>query len=230
MGKARNQLSDSHKFFCFNQKSMYYGMRFYGNDLHGFNWDFTYARECGDIGDKKVRAYGYVAKIGYWFKNIPMSPNLIFGRVFASGDNNPADSIVKTYTPPFGSTDGEHYGRMDIMSWANLIDNQISLALEPQAKLRLKLTCHDFSLAEANDAWNYYKYINPPGKSFTHLGNEFDLQCRYNVSKTLSLQLIYGYFHAGSFIVHNIDDNDAHRFFLQGTYKFHFPLPNSSSS
>ncbi len=202
------------------ERTYYYGARCYEKDRNGFNWDFTYARECSDIGDKTVRAYGYVAKVGYWFKEIPMEPKLVFGRVYASGDGNPADNVIRTYTRPFGSTDGSHYGRMDIMFWGNMVDNQINLYLQPVRKCYVKLAFHDFSLDKSADRWSYYKYRNAPGNSYTHLGDEFDFQLKYTYSKSLSFQVIYAFFHAGDFVKHNVEDNDAHRLFLQCTYRF----------
>ena len=206
------------------EKTYYFGARFYEKDCNNLNWDITYAGERGDIGNKTVRAYGYVFKVGYRFKNIPMTPNIVLGRVFASGDSNPTDNTIMTFTTPFGSTDGEHYGRMDIMSWSNLIDNQINLYVDPTEKNHIKLSYHNFFLDEPEDTWSYYKYRNLPGNSYTHLGKEFDFQYKYDYSPALSFQAIYAYFNAGDFVTNNVEDNDAHRLFLQCTYRFHFPL------
>ena len=202
------------------ERTLYYGTRVAEPDFHGFNWDLTYAREDGHMGEKSVQAYAYVAKVGYLFKNFPMKPNLVIGRVFASGDGNPNDNTVRTFVRPFGSTDGEHYGRMDIMFWSNLVDNQVSLYLRPLKHCRLKLAYHDFSLDEPQDTWSYYKYRNKPGNNYTHLGNEIDLQIKYRYSKELSFQAIYAFFNAGDFVRKNVEDNDAQRFFLQFTYRF----------
>ncbi len=204
------------------ERTIYYGARFTESDFHGLNLDITYAREGGEIGDKNVRAYAYVAKLGYRFKALPMKPNLVLGRVFASGDSRPSDGTVKTFVRPFGSTDGEHYGRMDIMFWANLVDNQINLYLQPTKHSNLKIAYHDFNLDKHQDTWSYYKYKNKPGNSYTHLGDELDFQLKYRVSKALSLQAIYAYFWAGDFVRKNVEDNNAERIFLQFTYRFKF--------
>ena len=206
------------------EKTYYYGARFYTEDLYGYNCDFTYAIENGDIGKKPVKSYGYVARVGYRFDNIFMKPNIVLGRVFAGGNSNPNSGYIRTFTRPFGSTDGEHYGRMDIMSWSNLVDNEINLYLEPIEKANLKLAYHNFFLDKPADAWSYYGYKNLPGNSYTHLGWELDFQLKYDYSDTLAFQLIYAHFNAGSFVTHNVEENDAHRLFLQCTYRFRFPL------
>ena len=208
------------------EKTFYGGARYFIRDFHGFNGDFTYVHEGGSIGNRDVDAYGYVARIGYRFEQIPMRPNIVIGRVFASGDRSPQGGTVRTFTRPFGSTDGEHYGRMDIMFWSNLVDNQVSLYLEPCHHVKIKLAFHDFYLDKPEDTWSYYKYKNKRGNRDTHLGNEYDVQLRYRYSKALEFQLIYAYFDAGNFVRHNVADNDAQRFFLQCLYKFNYRFLN----
>jgi len=202
----------------------YYGVRLYEKDYYGINYDFTFSMEDGDSGTKPVEAYAYVAKVGYMFKNIPMQPNIVAGRIFASGDSNPGDNTLKTFTRPFGSTDGTHYGRMDIMSWSNMEDNQINLHLYPCKKAHVKFSFHNFNLNKSEDKWAYYGYANKPGNNDTHIGNEYDFQLKYNYSKKWEFQFIYAYFDAGAFVKNNVEDNDAQRLFIQGTYKFNIGL------
>ncbi len=197
----------------------YGGVRWYGKDYHGLNWDSTYTCEFGQNGGKEVRAYGYVLKIGYRFDKLPLKPNIVIGRVYASGDDNPNDGTLKTFSPPFGSTDGGHYGRMDIMKWSNLKDNQVNLHLSWK-KIKAKLSYHDFWLANANDSWSYYGYRNKNGHHDTHLGGESDLELGYSPTKKLHLAFVCAHFDAGSFVRHNVASNDANRLFVQATYHF----------
>ncbi|WP_353663148.1 alginate export family protein [Hydrogenimonas sp. SS33] len=198
----------------------YAGVRWYAKNWHGFNWDTTYAREFGASGGKSVRAYGYVLKGGYRFDTLPLRPNLVAGRVYASGDDNSDDGTMKTFSTPFGSTDGGHYGRMDIMKWANLRDNQINLHLHLTQRMKMKLSYHDFALAEARDSWRYYGYRNRGGRSDRDLGKESDVQLFWDPSERLHFTCIYAHFHAGAFVRHNVADNDANRLFLQAKYQF----------
>ncbi len=202
------------------EDTYYIGARFYNKNFHNINWDFTYVSKLGKIGDKTVRAYAYVAKIGYTFNKFPWRPNLVIGRVFASGDSNPSDGVIKTFTKPFGSTCGIHYGRMDIMSWSNLVDNQISLYLSPYQYINIKFAFHDFNLDKPEDKWMYFGYKNKQGNSYKHLGNEFDFQLCWNLHKNIKLAIIYAYFEAGDFVIHNVENNNAQHFFLQFQYKF----------
>ncbi|WP_297486209.1 alginate export family protein [Sulfurimonas sp.] len=202
------------------QENYTYGLRAYDDDFHSFNYDLTYAKANGTIKEKNYDAYGYVAKMGYKFKSIALKPNIVFGRIYASGDDNPHDNTVKTFRTPFGGTDGSLYGRMDIMKWSNLIENVVELHLIPQKNMQLKLSYHDFSLADANDAWSYYKKYNINGNHESKLGDEYDLEYKWHYNKALEYQAIYAYFNAGAFVTKNVADNNAQRLFLQVTYNF----------
>ncbi len=202
------------------ENSFQYGMRLYEKNFHGFNYDFTFAKRSGTIGNKSINAYAYVAKTGYCFEQIPMKPDFVIGRVFASGDSNPNDKTIDTYAKVFGSTIGEHYGRINIMSWSNLVDNQADLSFEPADRVHVKISYHDFSLDKAEDSWEFYKYKNKPGNHYTHLGNEFDLELKYHYLKNLQFHFIYAYFKAGDFVKNNVEDNNASTFCLECTYKF----------
>ena len=106
------------------------------------------------------------------------------------------------------------------MSWSNMVDNQADLSFEPAEKVHVKIAYHDFSLDKAEDSWEFYKYKNKPGNHYTHIGNEIDFQLKYNYLKNLQFHFIYAYFKAGDFVKHNVENNNAHTFFMEFTYKF----------
>ena len=200
------------------EKSYTYGVRAYDTDLFGFNYDLTYAKADGSITTKDYDAYGYAAKIGYRFKKVSWEPNLVAGQIYASGDDDPNDNIVKTFRTPFGGTDGSLYGRMDIMKWSNLVENVFELHLHPKENMYLKLSWHDFSLADANDAWTYYKKYNINGNHEDELGQEYDTEFTWKYAKDLEFQAIYAYFDTGVFVTKNVSGNNAQRVFLQVKY------------
>ena len=202
-----------------SEESITYGLRAYDKDIFGWRYDLTYAKADGALKTKNYDAYGYVAKIGYQFKALSWKPTIVLGEIYASGDSNPEDNTVRTFRTPFGGTDGSLYGRMDIMKWSNLVEDVAELHLKPTPSMQLKLSYHDFSLAESEDAWSYYKKSNLAGNNYDALGEEYDFESKFKYNKTLEFQAIYAYFHAGNFVVHNVADNNAQRFFLQMEYK-----------
>lgn len=200
------------------QKNYTYGFRAFDKDLYSFNYDVTYAKADGTIKTKDYDAYAYVAKVGYKFKDITWKPNIVVGQVFASGDSDPKDGTVKTFRTPFGGTDGGLYGRMDIMRLNNMVENLVELHVDPTENMHIKLSYHDFSLDEANDTWAYYK--KPNLTTSTELGQEYDVQYKWQYNKDLEFQAIYAYFDAGKVVTESVSDNDAQRLFLQVHYKF----------
>ncbi len=75
-----------------------------------------------------------------------------------------------------------------------------------------------FSLADANDAWSYYKKYNTNGNHEDALGQEYDVEFKLQYAKDVEFQAIYAYFDAGAFVTKNVSDNNAQRLFLQVTY------------
>lgn len=211
------------------EDSYFWGLRVFDKNFHQFNYDISGVTETGAFHqrqgpDRKIDAYAYVVKLGYTFKDLPLQPKIVIGRVYASGDNNPENPEITSFTRPFGSTDGSHYGRLDAMFWGNMIDNQINLYLKPHPKWDLKIAYHRFYLAEKEDKWSYYKY-KVPNNQYDHIGDEFDGVLKYNYSKSLQFQCIYAYLNAGRFITENqIAQNDASRLMLQVQYQFSYPF------
>ena len=50
------------------------GIRIFNNDFHHFVFDLTAVKEFGSENGKKIDAYGWFAKAGYQFHNIPAKP------------------------------------------------------------------------------------------------------------------------------------------------------------
>ena len=197
----------------------YGGLRAY--DLsNGFIYDTTLVKQEGEFGDDDVDAYAYVIKGGYQFSN-KYKPMFTLGYVYASGDKNPNDNKAETFTAPFGANDGLHYGRMDVMVWANMSDVQAKFSLKPTKKLKIQAEYHHFKLAEASDKWYFFGYKNQPGNSYKDIGDEYDLIVKYKASKNLDLLAIGAYLNAGDFITKNdIAQNNSSKVFLQFMYKF----------
>lgn len=211
------------------EKTHTYGARAYDTDLYSFNYDFTYAKGDGTIKTKDYDAYGYVAKVGYKLKDLPWKPNIVIGQVFASGDSNPTDGTIKSFRTTFGGTDGSLYGRMDIMSWNNLVENLVELNLAPAQNMKLKLSYHDFSKDKAEDVWAYYKVAGNTNSK--DLGTEYDVEYKWQYNKALEFQAIYAYFNAGDAIKEaaiatptKVQSNNAQRLFLQLDYKFSYKM------
>lgn len=215
-GAWRNNLHHQEK----PELNYYYGgVRVY--DLSdGLIYDATAVKQLGNFGEDDVDAYAYLLKGGYKFAN-KYQPTLNLGYVYASGDSDPSDNKMQTFSAPFGANDGLHYGRMDVMVWSNMSDIQTKIAFKPINKMKVQLEYHHFNLAEATDKWYFFGYKNKAGNSYTHIGDEYDLIVKYQATKELDLLAIGAYMNSGDFITKNdIAQNNASKLFLQFKYKF----------
>ena len=203
------------------KEDLYYvGVRVYDNENPGFIYDTTLVKEEGDAGSLDADGYACVLKAGYFFDH-KYKMKFTAGLVYASGDEDPNDTQMQTFTAPFGANDGLHYGRMDIMVWSNMQDLQTSFSFKPTNKLYIETAFHHFDLANANDKWYLFGYTNKLGNSYTHIGDEVDIIVKYKLSESIDLLGIYGYLNAGDFITENdIAQNDASKTFLQFMYKW----------
>ena len=86
--------------------------------------------------------------------------------------------------------------------------------------MQLNFSYHDFKLADANDAWTYYSKYNTNTNHEDKLGDEYDVEYKWQYNKKLEYQAIYAYFYAGAFIKTNVANNNAQRLFLQVQYRF----------
>ena len=203
-----------------SEDNLYYaGIRLYDN-APGLIYDATLVKEEGEAVGLDVNAYACVLKAGYYIDN-EYQMKFKVGFVYATGDENPNDSKMQTFTAPFGANDGLHYGRMDIMFWSNMQDLQASFSFKPTNNLFVEMAYHHFNLAEAADKWYFFGYKNKPGNNYTHIGDEVDLIVKYKLTSTVDLLGIYSYLNAGDFITKNdIAKNNASKTFLQFMYRW----------
>jgi hypothetical protein len=157
------------------EDSYYFGFRALRDDMNGLVYDITASKKLGRFikrhaPDPDINAQAYVLKIGWYFKDIMFSPKIVIGRVYASGDSEPDKGDIKTFTRPFGTTDGGHYGIMDLMSWSNMVDNQVDLRFSPIEGYRIRIGFHDFHLDKKADKWAYFGYKVAENR-YDHIGN-----------------------------------------------------------
>ena len=144
----------------------------------------------------------------------------MLARIYASGDPDPDDDEINTYTRPFGTTDGGFYGIMDLMSWSNMVSNQLDLVFNVWPKYNLRITFHDFHLDEKADKWAYFGYQVADNR-YDHIGNEIDFILTGTPADWLKIMLFYGHFNAGDFVTkNNISQNNADRLVLQLVFDF----------
>lgn len=212
-----------------NPDQYWAGARVCGPASAPYIYDLTLVREWGRFVDVDVAAYAGAAATGWNFTRMPMSPRVIAGYTYASGEKAPpglgglADGTMSRFEPPFGANDYP-YGRMNLMSWQNMRDMEIDLFVFPSPRLEIKAEFHRFRLAQPGDAWSFNGYRNRPGNRYSRVGDELDIVARCALGRAVELQFGGGRFLAGDFIRGNdIARNNASWLFLQVLYRFAYP-------
>ena len=182
-------------------------------------WDCggTLAHTFGDHNRARVEAYGANTRLGYTFA-APWQPRLGAEYTFASGDSDPDDGVYRTFDGALSAID-KMYGRMNLFSWMNIHDFQLSCTFRPAKTTKLSLDWHWFYLDEAKDAWYYGngrpQRRDPTGQAGSTVGQEIDLVLSHKYGDHLELQTGYAHFFPGSFLKGTGPSPDADWFFFQ---------------
>jgi hypothetical protein len=189
----------------------------------GFDFGGTLAGQFGRFGGDEIRAFGGHVGVGYTVAH-PWEPRVALDFSYASGDGDPGDGVQETFDGVFGSIDS-FYGHMNLVSWKNLEDYQLSLSLQPSERWRLQLEGHLLGLAAAEDAWYWSSGSpirrDPTGRSGRMLGFEIDSLLTWQITSSVELYTGYAHFFAGEFPRSTPGGSpDADWFFFQ--FLFHF--------
>lgn len=202
------------------------GARVYDNNVNNFYYDATYSKQSGSQSNLDVDAYGWAATIGYQFKDLPMKPKLDYTYVYASGEKGgTTDGVQNQFDYGFGSNDWV-FGWMNIVSWQNIIDNEIKLILQPADNIVVTADHHFYKLAESSQGMTTLGKIGSTGPSkglYDKVGQESNLEIIYDYSKDLQFRAWYCFFRPDDVITKDTSKgatNNASWAALQVVYKF----------
>jgi len=192
------------------------GMRLFHHDYHSFVYDFTIVKEFGQENTQHIDAYAYMAQIGYQFKSLFSKPILSFRRSYASGGT--VRNKIKTFDPVYGSRDS-YYGRMNLVKWSNIADNEIVLEIFPIKKMSIEITYNNFRIPSP---YNVTLLKTIQLKSGEHyLGDELDIFISYKKFKHFKFIGAFGYFRPGNIMpINNRPAKNANWCTLQVLYSF----------
>lgn len=192
------------------------GTRLFYPDLHSFLYDITLVKEFGRENGMDIDAYGYVAMLGYQFKQLFSEPRISLRRSYASGGNE--GNRIKTFDGIYGSIDS-YYGRMNIVKWSNIEDNEILLELYPLRKLSVEISYNNFRIPSPEGVKLLSTIQLMPGEHY--LGDEIDIFIQYKGFRSLELTGAFGYFWPGNIMpINNLPAKNASWFALQILYVF----------
>lgn len=202
------------------------GARIYDDNVYNFYYDATYAKQGGSQSNVDTDAYGYTAMVGYSFKDVMWKPKLDFTHVYASGEEGGlTDGEQGQFDYAYGANDWV-FGWMNLVSWQNIIDNEIKVTLKPTDKMTVLVDTHFYKLAEAEQGMTTLGKIGSTGASkglYDEVGQESNLEIRYQYNKDLQFRAWYCYFQPGDVIKNDTSKgatNNASWMALQVLYKF----------
>ena len=169
------------------------GLRLFNNDFNHFVFDLSIVKEFGSENGKTIDAYGWFAKVGYQFHNIPTKPIISIRESYASGGKK-TDNKIYSFEPAYGAQD-KYYGWMNITTWSNLDDREIVLELFPVKNMWVELKYNRFYIPIPDDVTLLNTMKLEPGEH--HLGDELDIFIRHQVLKHWQLTGAFGYFIPG---------------------------------
>lgn len=175
-----------------------YGLRYFAKNK-GFYYGVEAMHEFGDVGPQTRNANAFFLKGGHQWKKMAWQPKLGFNYDFYSGDPNPNDNVIKTYSQLFGKNHA-FLGTMDFVGPANIKDLGFHMDLYPAKFYSFNAQYHIFRLADRNDA--FYQspgkavLSDPTGRWSDEVGNELDLELRY-INDNFDIRAGYGEFYPG---------------------------------
>ena len=117
------------------------------------------------------------------------------------------------------------YGRMNLVSWMNLEDYQLSFSVKPAKTVKVSLDYHFLRLASGRDSWYWCNgrsmRRDPTGSAGQALGQEIDLLIKWQITRNLELFAGYAHFFPCEFVRRTPGSDDhADWLFVQLAYSF----------
>jgi hypothetical protein len=191
----------------------------------GFDYAGEFAVQLGEVADRDLLAFAAHIGAGYTF-DAAIKPRLGLSYSYGSGDGDPIDGDIETFQNLF-PTNHKFYGGMDVFSWQNMHNIELSFQCAPMKKLTAKAAFHAFWLATTDDAWyraNGVATVRPLNGAARTAGNfagtELDLVLGYTLTKNVKLEAGYSHFFAGDYLSATGASDDADFGYVMATIAF----------
>jgi hypothetical protein len=191
----------------------------------GFDYEGEFVFQTGEVRDLDLTAFAAHVGAGYTFDHSWL-PRLGIAYNYGTGDDDPADGDIETFQNLF-PTNHKFYGQMDVFSWQNMHDLEVSLKFSPVKKVNVKAEYHAFWLASTDDVWyrangtTAVRPLTPTARAASnYAGSEVDLTITYAATKWLTFEAGYSHFFAGDYLADTGASDDADFGYVQATVAF----------
>jgi hypothetical protein len=183
-----------------------YGLRLKGRAFAHLDYSVEAVREGGIDHPDPIHAWAMTGGAAYEFRTLPIRPRVFAQYDFASGTNDPAEGIHRTFDTIY-PTAHDRFGILDLFGWQNVQSWRAGATIAPHRRLTVTGQYLDFRVASANDAvyntsGGAIAYSTVPARFGTHLGEEGDVYAWYELNRHLNIGAGYGAFGSGSYLAH----------------------------
>lgn len=183
--------------------------------------EFESAYQFGTFIDAPISAWTLAGSVVVRGTGLPLSPQLTLGAGATSGDRNPADPSLNTFSPLFPR--GAYFGLLGANGASNNIAPHAALALALPRSVSLSAEYWGFwreSLADG--VYNVPGYLLRPGNGnpARYLGSQLEAYLTWQIDRHLSLNGTAAYFWAGPFFLQSPPGYNITYGAFWATYKF----------
>jgi len=191
----------------------------------GFDYEGEFVFQTGEVRGLDLTAFAVHAGAGYTL-DIAWLPRLGVAYNLGTGDDDPTDREIQTFQNLF-PTNHKFYGQMDVFSWQNMHDLELSVKAQPTKAITVKAEYHAFWLETTEDAWyraNGAVRVRPLNAAArdasNYAGSEIDLTVTWNANKHLQIEGGYSHFFAGDYLADTGPGDDADFGYVQAKITF----------
>lgn len=183
-----------------------FGLRLKGRVRTNFDYSIEATREAGNDGPDGIRAWAMTGGATYLFRSMPAHPRAFAQYDFASGTNDPAGSVHRTFDTIY-PTAHDRFGILDLFGWQNIRAWRAGATIMPHRRWTVTGQYLSLWLASASDsAYNssggVIAYSAARAQFGTYLGDEGDVYTWYELNRHVNIGAGYGRFGSGSFLEH----------------------------
>jgi hypothetical protein len=186
-------------------------------------WDYNWegGRQGGEFEGRKVRAWYFASDTGYSFAGHSATPRLGLRMDATSGDRDPNDGVLNTFSSLFAST--SYSGLSGLVGPSNVVDVAPSVSFSPAPHVRLNAGVIGYWRVSTEDG--IYKITGGVRRTgqmsdARHVGTQSTLQAVYTPTSRWTWLATLSYFETGKFLDETPPSEDVTYFTTWVTFRF----------
>src|SRR5918993_1132425 len=201
-----------------------YGTR--AGQIDALGW---FAGQGGSWYEESHRAWSFGVEGGHQWTRAPWQPWIRAGVLYASGDDDPADTRHGTFFQMLPT--GRRYSMTTAYSQMNLNDRFVQAVLKPHARWTVRADVHRLSLARADDGWYFgsgatqeegaiFGFALRPSGGHTGLGTSVEASVDYSVNTHLSVNGFIAHMRGGDVVGQSFVGRDLRFGYIETLVRF----------